>query len=124
MEVLARGAQIGLGLLFLSSGALKLGDRLWPETASAFGLPAWVGRALPWVEVVLGALLVAGVGLPWTGLAALVALAAFTVVLAVHLAWDRRAPCRCFGGLSDAPISVRTVARNVVLLGVAVVALL
>ncbi|MDP9388675.1 MAG: DoxX family membrane protein, partial [Actinomycetota bacterium] len=59
------GARVAVGVVLLVAGAAKLRQPAWPATARAFGAPPWLVPALPWVEVVLGALLVAGVGLPW-----------------------------------------------------------
>ena len=74
---------------------------------------------LPWIEIGLGALLVAHVGLPWTAWAAVALLAAFTVWLVTH----RGVPCACFGAWSRRPAGWREVVRNLVLIGVSLVAI-
>lgn len=108
----------------LLAGALKRFDRSWPAQARALGapLPTVVVPLLPWVEIVLGAVLVAGVGLPWSAWAAVLVLAAFTALLGVRLAQGRRPVCACFGRLSARPIGPGAVARNLVLLALAVLA--
>jgi hypothetical protein len=77
---------------------------------------------LPWVEVVLGALLVAQVGGRWTSSAAAVVLGGFTVAIAAQVARGNPAPCACFGSASRGrPVSGRTLVRNVLLVALAVV---
>ena len=79
-----------------------------------------MGTVLPFVELALGAsLLVSASGRP-AAIAAAVVLALFTAAVVANLTRGRRPVCRCFGDLGAAPISGRTVARNLVLLAVAV----
>jgi hypothetical protein len=111
-------------LVLLLAGALKARDRSWPAAARRFGLPRVAAVGLPWVEVVLGALLVAQFGARTTALAALVLLVAFTAAVARRVARHDDVPCACFGALSAAPVSGRTLARNVVLVALAVVGVL
>ncbi len=118
-------AGVVLGAVLLASGALKLaaGPR-WGAQATAMGAPAVTVPAVPWVELALGALLVAGVARPAVALAAAAMLSAFTVVLVVRLAEGRRVPCACFGARSTKPIGIGSVLRNLVLIAVALVAAL
>ena len=74
-------ARIVLGIVFLFSGALKLRDPSWPATAREFGSPKPVAIVIPPLEVVLGAMLVVGVGSPWTSIGAEIVLAVFTVAM-------------------------------------------
>jgi hypothetical protein len=83
--------------------------------AAAFGAPAPLARTLPLAELILGALLVAGAGLPWTAYVALGLLAAFTAAVAVRLARRDAVPCGCFGESSPAPVGRDTLLRNLVL---------
>ena len=117
-------ARVLVGLVLLAAGALKARDRSWLDAARGFGLPRPAAIALPWLEVVTGALLVAQFGGRATALAALVLLVAFTVVVAQRVARHDETPCACFGALSTAPISSRTVARNLVLVALAAVGVL
>jgi hypothetical protein len=110
--------------VLLAAGALKARDRSWPESARRFGLPGPAAIALPWFEVVIGALLVAQFGGRGTALAALALLVAFTAVVARRVARHDAAPCACFGALSTAPMTTRTVARNLVLVALAAVGVL
>ena len=122
MGVVARAL---VGLVLLVAGALKARDGSWPESARRFGLPRAAAVVLPWLEVVIGALLVAQYGGRATALAALVLLVAFTAGVARRLSQHDDAPCACFGALSSsAPVSTRTLARNGVLIALAVVGVL
>ena len=114
-----------LGVVLLVSGALKLaaGPR-WSAQATAMGAPAAAVPAVPWIELVLGALLVAGVARPAVALVAATMLVVFTGVLVLRLAEGRRVPCACFGSRPDRPIGVGSVVRNLVLIALALVAAL
>jgi uncharacterized membrane protein YphA (DoxX/SURF4 family) len=108
-----------VGLVLLAAGALKARDPSWPESARRFGLPRPAAIALPWLEVAIGALLVAQYGGRATALAALVLLAAFTAGVALRVSRHDDVPCACFGALSTARVTGRTLARNVVLIALA-----
>jgi uncharacterized membrane protein YphA (DoxX/SURF4 family) len=110
-----------VGAVFLVAGIAKLRLPDWSRTAGAFGLPALLGPVLPWLEIVLGALLVAQVGGRWTSISAAAVLVAFTAAVAYRLLRRDPVPCACFGGLSDRPVSATTIVRNVLLLAVAAV---
>ena len=114
--------RIAVGLVLLLSGTGKLRQPAWPATARVFGTPGPLIPVLPWTELVLGALLVAQIGGPWTALAALALLAAFTAAIAVHLVRGQRVPCGCFGETSARPVSMVTVSRNLALCALTLVA--
>lgn len=116
------GARIAVGVVLLVAGVAKLCQPSWPATARAFGAPARLVPVLPWAEVVLGALLTSGVGLPWTSLAAAAALAGFTVLVAARVRRGDAVPCGCFGETSPAPVGRDTVLRNLLLVILAVTA--
>ena len=103
-------ARIAVGVVLLVAGAAKLAER-----------PSRAPRALPWVELLLGGLLVAGVGGRATAVPAFVLLAVFTVVVWQRLQSGDTAPCGCFGELSRRPVGYGTVARNLVLLALAAI---
>jgi len=111
-----------VGAVFLASGTLKLADPRWRLQAGSLGVPAPVASVVPVIEVVLGALLVAGLARPWPALAAVIVLVVFTAWLASLLRRPVRPVCSCFGNLSRRPVSWRSVARNAALLVVAVLA--
>ena len=115
-------ARVVVGLVLLGAGAFKLRDPTWPADAGAFGLPVALARPLAVLEVVLGALLVAQAGGRATSAVAVVLLAAFTAAVALHVVRGDAVPCACFGARSGgAPVSGRTVVRNLVLIALAVV---
>ena len=117
-------AGVLVGAVLVIAGAAKLASRgRWPAQAAAMGTPRAIAIAVPWVEIVLGALVAVGVAMPWTGLAALVLLAAFTGLILVRLDDPVRPPCACFGAWSVRPLSWWSVARNVALAVAALVAM-
>jgi uncharacterized membrane protein YphA (DoxX/SURF4 family) len=116
-------AGAALGVVLLVSGIAKRVDRRWPTAASALGAPSWAVAPLPWVEIALGALLVSGLARPLPAVAAALLLLLFTVLVVVNLVRGRRPPCACFGTRSREPINELTVARNLGLLALAVVAI-
>jgi uncharacterized membrane protein YphA (DoxX/SURF4 family) len=76
------------------AGAAKAADPApFRATLRALRAPAWLAAAVPAAELVLAALLVAGVAPRATAAAVIALLAAFTVVLG-RLG---PVPCRCFG---------------------------
>jgi hypothetical protein len=117
-------AGVLLGAVLLVSGASKLASAGWPAQAHGLGAPPWTVPVVPWTELVLGALVASGLGRPWPALAAVALLGAFTTLLAVRLAQGRRPPCACFGRFSARPISAWSVVRNLVLIGLGLVAAL
>jgi uncharacterized membrane protein YphA (DoxX/SURF4 family) len=116
-------AGAALGVVLLVAGVAKRIDRRWPAAASSLGAPSWAAAALPWIEIALGALLVSGLARPLPAIAAALLLLLFTVLLVVNLVRGRRPPCACFGTRSREPISEVSVARNLGLLALAVVAI-
>ncbi len=113
--------RIAIGAVLLLAGAFKLGQRAWPAAAAEFGAPRWVIGGLPWVELVLGGLLMAQVGGRWTAAAACLLFSAFTVAVVVRLRAAERVPCGCFGETSPEPVGIDTLLRNLVLTAMAAV---
>ncbi len=117
-------AAILLGLVFLVSGGSKLAaGRAWPEQARALGAPPLLVQVLPWLEIVLGALLVVQVAPVLAAASALTVLVAFTVLILRRLAEGEHPPCACFGAWSTKPLGRSHVARNVGFMALGVVAL-
>ncbi|MBM36366.1 MAG: hypothetical protein CL460_04270 [Acidimicrobiaceae bacterium] len=116
-------ARIVLGIVFLFSGALKLRDPSWPATAREFGSPKPVAIVIAPLEVVLGAMLVVGVGSPWTSISAEIVLAVFTVAMlrVMRRPLAQRPVCACFGGWTARPVGTSSVLRNLVLLVLAAI---
>ena len=119
---LAWAAGIVLGLTLLVSGAAKLASHSWATQAQALRIPHQVATAVPLIEVVLGAGLVAGLAYPVVPLAAGALLVAFSVFIGLNLAAGRHPACACFGAWSSRPIGPLTLARNLALLALAGIA--
>lgn len=93
-----------LGLVLLVAGGLKVGNPLGAARAVQayevlpFELARWVGYALPWVEIVVGLLLVLGLFTRVSALLGAVLMLAF--VIGIGQAWARglTIDCGCFGG--------------------------
>ncbi len=110
-----------VGLVLLVAGVAKLTSRGWPAQADALGAPAWATRAVPVLEIAIGAAMVAHVR--YAAIAAIALLGAFTVFLVAALRRGVKAPCACFGSLRTRPLTPWSVARNVVLIALAVLSL-
>jgi len=114
---------VGIGLLFVASGALKIGhasDLAATITAFGLGLPgplvAVIAIALPPLELLLGIYLIGGWLLAATSAAAAVLFAAFIAVLASVVARGLNVPCGCFGPGDTEPATWWTVARDALFL--------
>lgn len=122
MNALRVLVSMALGLMFVWAGVSKLAQgKKWSISTTPFStgrtfIDALVKWALPWCEVVLGALLIAQVALVVTGVAACILLAGFTVRIVQLLRRGETPSCRCFGAVSRAPLSMNHVWRNVVFL--------
>jgi uncharacterized membrane protein YphA (DoxX/SURF4 family) len=111
--IVADVARIVLGVVFAVSAATKLaGLRQWQANAAALGVSAVIAAPVPFVEALLGGLLVGGPWTPWPAVASAVLLLAFTVLLGVRLAQGVRPPCACFGAWSARPLGPGHLARN------------
>lgn len=118
-------AGVALGIVMCVAGATKIarGDR-WPAEARSMGAPSVVIPFVPWVEIIVGALLVARLGATIAGIVALVMIIGFTGLIIGNLFAGRRPVCACFGAWSTKPLGWQHVVRNVALAGLAVVSLL
>lgn len=125
VEVIAVVASVVLGIAFVVAGGSKIAaGRAWPSQARELGAPRWAIPVVPWVEIAVGAALIAQFVPPWPTLAALVLLGAFTVLIGVALAHGRHPPCACFGAWSAKPIGAGHLARNAALILLALLTLL
>jgi hypothetical protein len=113
-----------VGAVLVLSGSAKLASRAWPAQARALGAPKAAIVAVPPLELGLGVLLLVGIGRAVVALASAALLVAFTALLAVRLQEGRRPPCACFGPWSSRPIGPGSIARNVVLIALALLAAL
>jgi peroxiredoxin/uncharacterized membrane protein YphA (DoxX/SURF4 family) len=106
--------------VFLLAGATKLVDPASSRLALRdFGLPSVLARPiaplLPCLELATSGALVLS-SLAWYGAwGALALLTMFMGAIAIAIVRGRRPNCHCFGRLQSAPVSWRTVLRNVVL---------
>jgi thiol-disulfide isomerase/thioredoxin/uncharacterized membrane protein YphA (DoxX/SURF4 family) len=129
MSIATLVARLVLASVFAVAALTKLADRPGARAAAAgFGLPAsLVGPSavlLPLAELSAAALLLPTTTAIAGSLVALVLLGAFAAAIAVNLVRGRRPDCHCFGRLHSEPIGVRTLARNGVLAGAALLTVL
>lgn len=120
-----------LAVVLIASGIAKLRDRRATRDAfTALQVPAFVpadvaAPALPWVEVVAGALLLLAPGgwlVPVAG-AVLALMLVYTALVARALGFDEPVSCSCFGSLGRHEVDRTTLGRNVVLSVLAAVVL-
>ncbi|MFP5489667.1 MAG: MauE/DoxX family redox-associated membrane protein [Acidimicrobiia bacterium] len=124
MSIVGTVASIVVGAAFVLAGASKVAaGRQWPATARDMGAPAATIPLVPWVEIAVGAALVAQLASPIPAIAALGLLVAFTALIVVRLAAGDRPPCACFGAWSAEPLGATHVVRNVVLIALTVLAI-
>ena len=115
-------ASIVLGAVFVVSGITKIAaPAQWRTQSADLGVPGPVATVVPFLELAVGALLVAQLARSFAAVVAGVMLTAFTVLLIVRLKQGRRPPCACFGALSTKPIGWGNVVRNAVFLVLAAV---
>lgn len=106
--------------VLLVAGVLKLARPAeWYSDAAGMGVPKAVATPVPYLEVVVGALLLVQLQRSLFSWAAVALFAAFTLLLMVRLAQGKRPHCACFGSLSASPIGARHVARNVAFIALA-----
>ncbi len=124
MSVVWLGSRLVLAAVFGVAGAAKLVDLAGSRQAMRdFEVPqrlVWpVGTLLPFAELAVAATLMVSGLARWAGLGALVLLCGFIVAMTVALARGRTPDCHCFGQVQSRPVGVATVARNVLLVGLA-----
>ena len=125
MAAAGLGASIVLGLVFLVSGGSKIAaGQAWPDQARGLGAPPLVVPVLPWLEIVLGAVLVMQLAPVLAAAVALAVLVAFTALILRRLSEGEHPPCACFGAWSTKPLGRGHVVRNVGFMALGVVALL
>jgi uncharacterized membrane protein YphA (DoxX/SURF4 family) len=121
---LAVVARFVLAAVFLTAGVAKVSRRtefadavrnydLVPERLSLV-----IGRLLPAVEVLLGAMLFAGIALPEAAAVTGVALLTFSAAIVVNLLRGREIDCGCFGLIAEPTLGWTSVIRNLVLVTV------
>ena len=116
--------RILLGAVFIYAAYTKL-RQSWLLFALSIDsyqvLPQWavltLARTLPWMELALGVLLIAGVWLRYLSVAAAGILGLFFAVMVVSYFRGAAIDCGCFG--VGEPLSAKTIARDGVLLAAA-----
>jgi len=126
LTVILLAARVLLAVVFALAAVMKLRRRgQTEEMLGDFGVPERARPAtavgLPLVELAVAVGLVTSAGARWAALAALLLLGAFSVAIARVLLKGERVACNCFGSLGSAPVSGWTLARNLVLAGLAAV---
>jgi uncharacterized membrane protein YphA (DoxX/SURF4 family) len=113
-----------LGAVFLYAAYTKLREpwTLFAVSIDAYGiLPEWavlfVSRTLPWFELGLGLVLVAGLWLRYASIAAVSLLGVFFVMMAVAYAKGLAIDCGCFG--PGEALSAKTLMRDGTLVAMA-----
>lgn len=115
-------ASIVLGCAMCAAGAAKIvmGSR-WPVEAASMGAPHLIVPLLPWVEIGMGAFLLAQWQRETIAIVVGVLMVGFSMAIAMNLAQGRHPTCACFGSWSARPLGWRHLVRNAVLLILAVV---
>lgn len=112
-----------VGSVFLVAAVAKLSRPLeWRVDAAALGVGRRLAAGVPILELVLGALLVVGLAGRLVPLAAAGVLMVFTVRIARFVGRDDAPACSCFGRRSGRAVGARDLARNAVLIALAIVA--
>jgi uncharacterized membrane protein YphA (DoxX/SURF4 family) len=124
-DVIAVVANVVLGAAFAWAGALKLVQGpSWSRQAADMGVGRSVALAVPYVELVVGALCVSQLLRPWPAVIALALLLSYTALIVLRLRDGSRPPCACFGSRSVRPLGGYHIARNLGLVAVAVIAVI
>jgi|SRR5689334_17826892 len=118
MWILLPVARIALGLVFVYAayaklhfnGAWHLRDYYFFFAMSIdsyrmlpLAIVQWMARILPWLELGLGAVLIAGAGVRWAGLAVTALIVVFMIALAHAALGGLEINCGCFGTGSVKP---------------------
>jgi putative oxidoreductase len=116
-----------LGVIFVYAGFVKIADPLGFALAlyNYHILPPWMinplAICLPWVEVIIGASLLAGVMIPGGALVVSGMLVIFAVAIGISLIRGLDIACGCFSTSASAePITWLAVVRDLLLLGMGV----
>jgi uncharacterized membrane protein YphA (DoxX/SURF4 family) len=117
--------RVALAFVFLYAAYTKLRQPwlLFAMSIDAYEiLPEWasltLGRTLPWLELVLGALLATGFGLRYAAAGATALLGLFFAVMLRSYAKGMKIDCACFG--FGEPIGPVTLARDAILLALSI----
>lgn len=116
-------AALAVAAVLLIAGVSKLAQPArWKVQAAGLGVPPPMALVVPFVEVGVGACLLVQLQRHLVAWFAVALFGAFTALLALRLAQGKRPPCACFGSLSSKPIGLGHLSRNVVFIGLALLA--
>jgi uncharacterized membrane protein YphA (DoxX/SURF4 family) len=109
--------RLALGVIFVYAAytKLRLPWMLFGMTVDSYQmLPEWgvvlVARVLPWVELVLGAMLILGVWVRWAAAGASALLVVFVCAIVRAYTMNLQINCGCFG--TNEPITKITILRD------------
>ncbi|WP_338747793.1 MauE/DoxX family redox-associated membrane protein [Janibacter alittae] len=106
-DLVGLAARLALGGVLLVAGGLKLGNPRGAARAvqgydvMPFEVAKYIGYALPWIEVIIGLLLVLGLFTRINALLGTLLMAAFVIGIAQAWARGLTIDCGCFGGGGD-----------------------
>jgi uncharacterized membrane protein YphA (DoxX/SURF4 family) len=124
LDLVGALAAVVVGISFVVAGGSKLAaGESWPSQAKGLGAPRWTIPIVPWVELALGAALIAQLWRRASAALAIALLLAFTAMIANRLRQGEHPPCACFGAWSASPIGPGHLLRNAALIAVAAIAL-
>ena len=116
-------AAVVVAIVLLVAGVSKLAQpAAWRAQASGMGVPASVAAGVPFVELAIGAALLAQVQRHVFAWLAAGLFVAFSALLALRLAQGQHPPCACFGSLSARPLGPGHLLRNAAFIAFAVAA--
>lgn len=116
-------AAVLVALVLLLGGVTKvarMGE--WRSQSDGIGVPWALALFVPFAEIGLGAMLLVQLQRHVVAWFAVALFTAFTALLLLRLSQSRRPPCACFGSLSSKPIGPGHIARNLVLIAIALAA--
>ena len=116
-------AAVVVAAVLVSAGVSKVArPAAWRAQATGMGVPGSIASVVPFVELVVGSLLLAQVQRHVVAWSAVGLFVAFSALLALRLAQGRRPPCACFGSFSIRPIGPGHLVRNALFVVLAIAA--
>jgi hypothetical protein len=103
------------------AGMLKLSSVNWPDDAVALGVGVALARPIPFVEIALGAMVALRLATPWSSMAMIALVVAFSLVIVRAMRSEVPPVCACFGSFDRRPVGFGHLARNGVLIALTAV---